>query len=277
MSNLFYLPRQRSEPGAKLYFRLTGTSTPQAIYTDIDLTTPASNPQVADADGYFDPIYLDPSLPNYRVIHTDGSNVDDDPTLEVQLEPTLDDVPSSSNVSSGYRVRGTSPAIFWEETDGSLNNKIWRARVAGEVLTIAIGDDAESTFTDVVSITRAGVVTIPDLVTDAGSFTGTLTGMTTTVTRTVYYQVSDGYARLWIKQDATGTSNSTSMNLTGIPAALRPSNTRICAGMLVVDNGAITTAAYAGVTGAGEVQFSFTFTGSGTKGLKDGWTIGYPL
>ena len=49
-------------PGAKLYFYQTGTSTPQDTYSDSGLTTPNANPVVADANGLFGTIYLDPSL-----------------------------------------------------------------------------------------------------------------------------------------------------------------------------------------------------------------------
>lgn len=158
MSNPFTFARQRSVAGAKLYFRLTGTSTPQNTYTTPALTTPHSNPVVADANGYFDPIYLDPSLPNYRIIHTDGSNVDNDPTLEVELEPTVDDYPSSSNVSSGYRVKGTRPRIIIEETDAGSNAKKWYIEAQNEELIIGQMDDAESTLTPNLTIPRGTVI-----------------------------------------------------------------------------------------------------------------------
>jgi hypothetical protein len=45
-------------PGAKLYFYETGTSTLASVYTDAALTTPHTNPVVADANGVFEPIYL---------------------------------------------------------------------------------------------------------------------------------------------------------------------------------------------------------------------------
>jgi len=75
MSNIFYLPRAQSLPGAKLTFTISGTTTPQNTYQDVDLTTPHANPVVADASGYFAPIYLDPSLPNYRMKLTTSADV----------------------------------------------------------------------------------------------------------------------------------------------------------------------------------------------------------
>jgi hypothetical protein len=268
MSNLFYLPRIHSQAGAKLYFRVSGTSTPQNTYTDVDLATPHSNPVVADAEGYFDPIYLDPSLPNYRVIHTDGSNVDNDYTLELLLEPIRDDIPSSSNVSSGYRVVGTAPSIVLRETDGASNAKAWRFRVDAGVLSIQYGDDAESTWVDV----------LPPMerVQAEGSFSGTLTGLTTSFSQTIQYQRIGNFVRLWTLADYTGTSNSTAMTLTGLPAALYPPTTVFVAGFLVHDNSA-NAAGSAAVSGAGTITFLNTFTGSGTKGLKAGWSLEYPV
>ena len=78
---LFYQPRFRPVdvngdimPGAKLIFYETGTTTPANTYSDSALTTPNSNPVVADASGEFAPIYLDPSV-TYRAILTDADDV----------------------------------------------------------------------------------------------------------------------------------------------------------------------------------------------------------
>lgn len=89
MSNLFFLPRVVYTPGSKLYFYQTGSSTPQNTYQDKDLSVPHSNPVEADSAGYFDPIYLDPSLPDYRVELTDSSDV-------LQSGYPVDDVPAAS-------------------------------------------------------------------------------------------------------------------------------------------------------------------------------------
>jgi len=48
-------------PGAKLYFYVTGTTTPKDTFSDPDLDPSHlhANPVVADADGQFPPIYLE--------------------------------------------------------------------------------------------------------------------------------------------------------------------------------------------------------------------------
>ena len=296
MSSLFYLPRVHSQTGAKLYFRASATSTPQNVYADVDLATPHSNPVVADAGGYFPPIYLDPSLPNYRMIHTDGSNVDDDYTLEVLLEPIRDDIPASQTASKVFRLKDTTPQLIFEETDQAAGSKKWRVAVNGNQLVISSGDDAESTWVDAIVIARDGTVTVADLVADSvdtggvpislqtGSFTGTLTGMDAATTGTVYYQILNGFARMWVTSTLSGTSNAGTLTLTGAPAALFPAATRNVGGFQLVDNAGDVLGA-ASVATSGVVTFgkrdSFTtyaaFTSSGTKGLFAGWSIGYPL
>jgi hypothetical protein len=65
---LFRLPRQTPISsnlslliGAKAYFYVTQTTTPQDVYSDSALTTPRTNPVIADAAGVFPEIYLDPT------------------------------------------------------------------------------------------------------------------------------------------------------------------------------------------------------------------------
>jgi hypothetical protein len=52
--------------GALLQFYLTGTTTPATIYADSGLTTPLSNPVVANGNGLFPAVYLDPTV-TYRL------------------------------------------------------------------------------------------------------------------------------------------------------------------------------------------------------------------
>jgi hypothetical protein len=75
MSTLFTLPHvipvdSSGQPyaAAKLYFFAAGTLNYQAVYADIDLTTPHAHPVVADRNGKFAAIYLDPEEDaDYRV------------------------------------------------------------------------------------------------------------------------------------------------------------------------------------------------------------------
>lgn len=85
---LFQLPRPTAisnnltlVSGAKVSFFLTGTSTPTDTYQDAGLTTPHTNPVVADSAGRLPAIYLDPSV-QYRVTFTDADDVEIYPAID---------------------------------------------------------------------------------------------------------------------------------------------------------------------------------------------------
>ena len=82
--------------GAKYTFYLTGTSTLASVYTDSALTTPHANPVVADANGVFAPIWLDPSK-TYRARLTTSSDV-----LIEDVDP----------VSSGFTAAQVGAALY---------------------------------------------------------------------------------------------------------------------------------------------------------------------
>jgi hypothetical protein len=83
MSQLLTLPLARVQdangivyPGAKLDAFLTGTTTPTTVYQDPDLTTPHTNPVVADAGGLLPAIYIDPGVVyRFRARSVAGSNI----------------------------------------------------------------------------------------------------------------------------------------------------------------------------------------------------------
>ena len=61
--------------GAKIYIFLTGSSTPQAVYTDSDLSVEWTQPIVTNAAGESDgPIYCTPT-PALKVLITDADDV----------------------------------------------------------------------------------------------------------------------------------------------------------------------------------------------------------
>lgn len=61
-------------PGAQLHFYATGTTTPQAIYSDSAMTTPLTNPVEANAAGRWPVIYMNDAL-TYAVVLKDGDGV----------------------------------------------------------------------------------------------------------------------------------------------------------------------------------------------------------
>jgi len=111
-----------------------------------------------------------------------------------------------------------------------------------------------------------------------GSHTASLTGCTTVPTGSVTWTKQGKSVTLNVPV-ITGTSNTTSATLTGMPATLYPLTARQTFAA-VVDNG---TEKFAPITiGTSGVitlnnAFSGTFTNSGTKGTSSGWTITYEI
>lgn len=87
--------------GAKWYFYQTGTTTPQSVYTTAALSTPHSNPVVADAAGKFANIYFDASLTYRGVLKTS-----DDATTIYDIDPINTDVFSTLAASGGSALVG---------------------------------------------------------------------------------------------------------------------------------------------------------------------------
>ncbi len=268
-------------PGAKLSFFQTGTSTPQPVYQDVGLATPHTQPITADGAGRFAAIYLDASLPNYRILLTDSADVP-------QPGYPIDEVPSNQNTSQTFRLKAAAPELIFEETDASANNKKWSIRVNTEVLTIDTLDDAESTRTNVASITRAAILLANGervSTTKTASFTATLTGMGSTTTGTMIYEIIGRWAVLYAGFAAaaiTGTSNATSFTVTGLPAAVVP-GAAVQVPCILEDNGVLIVGSAVIASGGTVITFSMGsplsatgFTNSGTKGLPAGWSIMFP-
>lgn len=136
------------------------------------------------------------------------------------------------------------------------------------------------------SFDSAGNVTTATAVAQSavtGSFTGTATGMTIVTTGTVYYSILAGFCTLWVDAFIQGTSNTTSLSLTGAPAACIPAVNRIV--LCDVQNNSQIQVGMAQVSSfTGTIQFyassplsSTGFTNSNQKGLNTGWIIRYPL
>lgn len=109
-----------------------------------------------------------------------------------------------------------------------------------------------------------------------GSYTGTLTGCTTSPTATISYQRVGNHVMLLIPP-LSGTSNATTMTITGAPAVIRPSATSGTSSIANVFNNssAPDDVPYsANMSSGGVLTFnkgisgSSGFTSSGTKGIS---------
>jgi len=120
----------------------------------------------------------------------------------------------------------------------------------------------------------------------SGTFTITLSGCTTSVTGTARYTTYAGIVCLYIPA-LSGTSNTTSAQLSGLPAIIDAAraqtlsvhqvtnnSTKYALGALVVNtNQTIDLYFSTGVS----TDYTATFTASGTKGLESGAVIVYTL
>lgn len=129
-----------------------------------------------------------------------------------------------------------------------------------------------------------------------GTFTATLSGMSTTVTGTINYSIAGNIVTLWAVSAITGTSNTTNMTMTGMPAAIMQSGSNLAFGTCFAfeDNGSdilgflVTTSASSWSIAVAEPAISIgptgriernagAWTASGGKGIDAGWTCTYPI
>lgn len=87
--------------GAKWYFYQSGTTTPQSVYTTAALSTPHSNPVVADAAGKFPNIFFNAALSYRGVLKTA-----DDVTTIYDIDPINTDTLSQLAASGGSALVG---------------------------------------------------------------------------------------------------------------------------------------------------------------------------
>jgi hypothetical protein len=206
--------------GAQLFCYNAGTTTKRNTYTTSALSVANANPLVADANGRFGAMWIDPDDGSYKLVLASASDTD----------------PPASP--------------FWTE--------------------------------DNIPVLGAGLT--------EGSFTGTLTGMDASTTGTVEYKVFANAAGvgksciLRVPSSTLGTSNTTAMTMTGLPAAVQPT-ANVWVPCLVRDNGVdvpgaafINAAAPSVITFYTDATLSATgFTPSGSKGLIGGTQIAFAL
>ncbi len=127
--------------------------------------------------------------------------------------------------------------------------------------------------------------TLVDMTPDTGTFTGNVTGCTASVNIACKWCRIGNLVILvlnYTNTAATGTSNSTSMTITGIPAAIQPAGAQTTKIAFMEDN-------TAGTDGAGNLsggtiilfkgasQSGTSWTAAGTKGMANANTFAYIL
>ena len=122
----------------------------------------------------------------------------------------------------------------------------------------------------------------------SGSFTGTLTGFASGPTGTVNYHKIGSRVTLYLTAQISGTSNATTLTMTGLPAAVRPVNAISVMVTSVLDTGtpnfgnadiasAGSTITFAVPNGTKGNTSTSGFTNSGTKGLTATWQMTYDV
>jgi hypothetical protein len=118
-----------------------------------------------------------------------------------------------------------------------------------------------------------------------GSTLVTLTGYATPPTGTVQWRIEgqSGRVTLWAPVAITGTSNATSLTVTGLPYTVTP-QTALTVPCFVTDNAIQVAASCNFASGSGTITVGMGagfvasgFTATGTKGLQAGFTLSYPL
>jgi hypothetical protein len=294
---------------AKLYTYRATTTTNLAVYTTAALNVAHPDPVVADANGIFPAIYVDPNSGyDLKLVLKDSSD---------NVLWTEDNIPSAQGAfNSGtfygnVTVSSTEPRVILSESDQGTDAKLWDVDASGAALKIRTRTDVDGTGKDVLAVTRGSGTAVASVVygnatdnpthsfkgavdttgaltfngsktQDSGSFSGTLTGCTTSPSATIYWNRSGGLVCLTLNTALTATSNATSLTITGLPAALWPNKgswEQICS---VRDNGTDTFGSVLVSNITGEIRFNTgagggLFTGSGTKGLAQGFTFTYAL
>src|SRR5690606_13980689 len=161
-------------------------------------------------------------------------------------------------------------------------------------------DEAISVFTMVFEVDRTGAAfgsvkyQAAELATvETGTFTGTLTGVSDSPApaATFHWARSGHHVTIWLEDALTGTSNTTLMTVTGLPAGIRPASAQKVPCAMLLDGTETAVFGYADVTNTTTIAFALakdsdpsgysqatgSFTASGTKGLGERWSITYQL
>jgi hypothetical protein len=203
--------------------------------------------------------------------------------------------PDGSALSSGQITAGEPIQMMYYNGNWILLNGTFVAGalvVAGN-LTVdgntALGTSSTHAITGYGAVAAAQV----DMSVDASSFTATFTnGFVSNPTVTMNWRRVGGVVWLWCNLGVTGTDDSTGADpiITGIPAAIVPSTTRVVSGSVgqsgtsyfpvtAIVTSSISLTLYTAVqtTPFRVIQTSTKWTVSALKGIPAGWAISYPL
>ena len=136
---------------AKLYFYMTGTSTPQNTFTDAALSVTATNPVVADSDGLFPAMYLGdpPDFTAYKAIlkTSDDVTVDTiDPIAGTPITPPIS-VGLLRGYLSGLQRTGSTGTTYSQGVGVAADdgNETMLSLISGTINAATVGADGLDT------------------------------------------------------------------------------------------------------------------------------------
>ena len=191
----------------------------------------------------------------------------------------------NGNISSPYATIGFGPTVPGNLT---FTGDIVIAPASGTPLAVK-SNSGIVTFEVTGSITAPTVEgygptagALVDMTPDTGIFTGTLTGCTTSPTGTCIWTKMGNLVTIQIPA-VTGTSNTTSMTMTGTPAEIQPTHAQNLPCIFLEDNsGAINGSVQMAANGTitfynGTSNGGTSFTAAGTKGIRSPASFTYAL
>lgn len=145
-------------PAAKMHTYRAGTTTNLATYTTATLGTPHANPVVADSNGIFPAIYVDPNSGyDLKVVLKDQADVPlytEDNIPATQTDFTTGTFTGAVSLEDTLSVAGNEVRVVLTESDGGTDEKKWDIDVSGEVLKVRTRTDADGAGKDILAVTR---------------------------------------------------------------------------------------------------------------------------
>mgnify|MGYP003338124165 FL=1 len=186
--------------------------------------------------------------------------------------PTSSVTPGGSTTQLQYNNAGSFGGISGVTTDGT--------RVTNSTTTSVGGATPSTSGVGITYPATQNLSTNANTLDDyqEGSYTGTLTGCTTSPTTTVYYTKVGNIVHLNnLAAGVTGTSNASTMRLTGMPALIRPANSSKASVQGGI-SGSVSQTIWVQVLSNGDLyceQGGNSWPTSGVKGFDSGFGITY--
>ena len=148
-------------PGAKMYFYESGTVTPKDTYSDEALTTPNTNPVIADSQGQFGDIFLSGA---YSCKLTDADDVTQ-PDYPAEIAAGLDTASAvlltgdqtwagEKTATDKIAVKMDTPIYELEENDAAANNRLYQIIAESGKYILRLSNDARDSFTNFMEVSR---------------------------------------------------------------------------------------------------------------------------